>query len=414
MRQLILPAALLALAAPCLAAETPSLQLDSLFQDHMILPRDGAVVSGSARPREAVTVTGFGGTWKTKADAAGRFSVTLPKLAAGRTGTLAVSSGAARVTLADVVSGDVFLCSGQSNMQMAVNRALNADTVIGTSANPELRMATVPVDPQPAPRERLGQPLAWQAASPQTVGNWSATCYFFGKELQRKLKLPIGLVHASLGGSNLTAWLSPAASLPDYARQQELLKLYAADPAKASIAFGKEVEHWWQASGGPGRPWAATAADLASWKPAPDVAKNWENWGVPELSSYDGSIWYAATVSLYEFYESRAPMIKIIEGGTRFGTWKDHVGHWMPETRPSTLFLRYEDLVANIPLAIERLSDFLDLPVKSQKIPSREQIASSDGRWVRSSGAARLELKGAELDRFMEINGETMTKFGYV
>ncbi|MCC2957386.1 hypothetical protein LK542_17355 [Massilia sp. IC2-477] len=299
MRQLIMTAALLAHAVPGLAAQASDLQLDSLFQDHMVLPRQGAVVSGRAAAREAVTVSGFGGSWKTSADGAGRFSVTLPSLPAGQRGSLAVSSARGqRVTLQDVVSGDVFLCSGQSNMQLSVNRALNADTVIGTSSNPDLRMATVAVDPVPAPRTRLAKPVVWQAAAPGTIKDWSATCYFFGKELQRRLKLPIGLVHASLGGSNLTAWLSPAASLPDYARQQELLKLYASDPAAASIAFGKEVERWWQASNGPGRPWSAAAAELASWKPAPDVARNWENWGLPELSGYDGSIWYAASARL--------------------------------------------------------------------------------------------------------------------
>jgi sialate O-acetylesterase len=312
MRPLIISAALLAHAAPGLALAAPQLQLDSLFQDHMVLPRQGAIVSGHTAARDVITVSGFGGAWKASADAAGRFSVTLPSLPAGRTDSLAVSSSSGqRVTLGDVITGDVFLCSGQSNMQLTVHRALNADTVIGTSTNPDLRMATVAVDPQPAPLARLAKPLAWQAATPRTVGDWSATCYFFGKDLQRKLKLPIGLVHASLGGSNLTAWLSPAASLPDYARQQELLKLYATDPAKGSIAFGKEVEAWWQASGGPGWPWTSSPAELGTWKAAPDVAKNWENWGVAELSAYDGSIWYGATASLTPAQAAQAATLEL-------------------------------------------------------------------------------------------------------
>jgi len=312
MRQLILSAALLAPILPGAAAEAPLLQLDPLFQDHMVLPRQGAIVSGRAAAREAVTVTGFGGAWKGVADQSGRFSVSLPGLPAGRTGSLAVSSaGGQRVTLGDVVTGDVFLCSGQSNMQLPVTRALNADTVIGTSANPDLRMATIAVAPEPAPRARPAKPVSWQAASPATVPDWSATCYFFGKDLQRKLKVPVGLVHASLGGSNLTAWLSPAASLPDYARQQELLKLYAADPAQASIAFGKSVEDWWQASGAPGRPWAAAPGELASWKAVPDVANNWENWGVPALSAYDGSVWYGVSVSLTPAQAAQAATLEL-------------------------------------------------------------------------------------------------------
>lgn len=299
MRQLFMAAVLLAQAAAGRAEPAAALILDSLFQDHMVLPRHGAVVSGRAGAGEVVTVSGFGGAWRGATDADGRFSVTLPALAAGRTDTLDVSSsGGQRVELGDVVTGDVFLCSGQSNMQLAVNRALDADTVIGGAANPQLRMATVAVDPAPRPRARLAGSLAWQAAAPSTVGDWSATCYFFGRELQRSLRVPVGLVHASLGGSNLTAWLSPAASLPDYARQQELLALYASDPARASIAFGVMVEQWWEASGGPGRPWRVAPAELAAWKPVPQVSSHWESWGVPALSAYDGSLWYGASASL--------------------------------------------------------------------------------------------------------------------
>jgi len=287
------------------------LTLDSLFGDHMVLPRHGAVVSGRAAPRERIAVSGFGGRWEASADDTGRFSVVLPDFAPGRSGSLVVAGGGQTRTLADVLTGDVYLCSGQSNMQLPVTRALNADVVIANAANPILRMATVPVDPAPAPRERLANPAPWEAASPQTVSKWSAACYFFGQELQQKRKLPIGLVHASLGGSNITAWLSPQASLPDYAKQQDLLKIYATDPVKASIAFGREVEQWWKASGGPGQPWAATPAVLASWRAVPDVSKNWEKWEVPELAAYDGSVWYGASVKLSAAQAAQAATLEL-------------------------------------------------------------------------------------------------------
>jgi sialate O-acetylesterase len=295
--------ALLALAgwggAQAAAGEAPKLELDSLFQDHMVLPRHQAIVSGRSAPRDLITVKGFGGTWKAVADQAGRFSIALADLEPGRTDTLTVSgAGGQALRLDDVVTGDVYLCSGQSNMQLPVIRALNADVVIANSANPDLRMALVPVDPAPAPRERLASPLSWEAASPQTISKWSATCYFFGQELQQQVKVPIGLVHASLGGSNISAWLSPQASLPDYAAQQKLLKRYSTDPAGASIAFARNVEQWWQATGGPSLPWAVAPAELAGWRAVPDVSKNWEKWGVPELAAYDGSVWYGATVGL--------------------------------------------------------------------------------------------------------------------
>jgi sialate O-acetylesterase len=238
--------------------------------------------------------------------------VAMPALAPGRTDTLRIASSTGKeVALADVITGDVYLCSGQSNMQLPITRALNSDVVIANSANPELRMATVAVDPSPQPRDKLTKPVAWQAASPQVLPHWSATCYFFGQELQRKIKVPVGLVHASLGGSNITAWLSPAASLPDYAKQQNLLKLYASDPAGASIAFGHEVEDWWQASKGPGKPWAATPRDLPAWSVVPDVSKNWEKWGVPALAAYDGAVWYGASVQLTDAQAKQAATLEL-------------------------------------------------------------------------------------------------------
>jgi sialate O-acetylesterase len=304
--------AVLAQAGPAAASESPGLVLDSLFQEHMVLPRHGALVTGRSAPQDLVTVTGFGGTWKGRADKAGRFSVALPDFEPGRSGTVSVASaGGQRLTLGDVLTGDVYLCSGQSNMQLTIMRALNWDVVISNSANPDLRMATVAVDASPAPRERLANPTSWEAASPQTVSKWSAACYFFGRDLQQKVKVPIGLVHASLGGSNITAWLSPGASLPDYAKQQELLKLYSADQARASVAFGKEFEAWWQATGGPGKPWAAAPFELAAWNVVPDVTKNWEKWGVPALASYDGPMWYGASVHLSEAQAAQAATLEL-------------------------------------------------------------------------------------------------------
>lgn len=292
--------------------EGAGLALDSLFGDHMVLPRRHAVVSGRAAPGARIAVSGFGGRWEARADEAGRFAVALPDFEPGRSGTLSVAvAGGAAVRLADVVTGDLYLCSGQSNMQLPVTRALNSDVVIANAANPDLRMATVAVDPAPAPRERLASPAPWQAASPQTIPGWSAACYFFGQALQQQRKLPIGLVHASLGGSNITAWLSPPATLPDYARQQDLLKIYAADPARAGVAFGRQVEQWWQAGGGPGKPWAATPAELARWRAVPDISKNWEKWEEPALAAYDGSVWYGASVRLTAAQAAQAATLEL-------------------------------------------------------------------------------------------------------
>ncbi|MCE4555928.1 sialate O-acetylesterase [Roseateles cellulosilyticus] len=300
------------LAAAHAGAGAAPLELDGLFQDHMVLPRHEARVSGRAAAGERITVSAFGQTRTAMADAAGRFSVALPELAAGRAGALNVTAASgAQVTVNDVLTGDVHLCSGQSNMQVPVTRALNSDVVIGNSANPQLRMATVAVSPSPTPLSRFASPLKWEAASPQTVAGWSATCYFFGAALQQRTGVPIGLVHASLGGSALSAWLSPGASLPDYAKQQELLKLHARDAGLANVAFARDFEQWWRSTGGSGAPWASTAGALQAWRPVPDVSQPWEKWGVPELAAYDGAVWYAAAVELTPTQAAQAARLEL-------------------------------------------------------------------------------------------------------
>ncbi|ESQ73500.1 hypothetical protein ABAC402_19025 [Asticcacaulis sp. AC402] len=265
----------------------------------MVLPRHAAVVSGRAAPGEVVTVSFFNISQLAAADDTGRFQVELPDFAPGKSGRLSVATASGdRIELEDVVSGDVYLCSGQSNMQATVRRALNEDVVISNSANDLIRMATVQVNPSPKPLDKFPSPVAWQKAAPETVGDWSATCYFFAAALQKRVQVPIGLVHASLGGSNITTWMSPQALLPDYAAAENLLSLYADDPDKAGAEFGHSFEQWWKNSGAPGTPWAASAADLRTWQAAPDVAQNWEKWGLRELSAYDGPLWYGATVTL--------------------------------------------------------------------------------------------------------------------
>ncbi|EGF91654.1 glycosyl hydrolase family 2, sugar binding domain protein [Asticcacaulis biprosthecium C19] len=299
MRPVLLSLALFAAACPVVAKDEVPLRLDGLFQDHMVLPRHGAVVSGHAAPGEEITVSFFNISQLAAADDKGRFQVELPDFQPGKTSRLSVSTGSGdRVEYDDVISGDVYLCSGQSNMQMSVKRALNEDVVISNSANDLIRMATIPVNAQAKPQERFTSQIAWQKAGPDTVGDWSATCYFFAASLQKRVQVPIGLVHASLGGSDITTWLSPDALLPDYAAAQNLLNLYAEDADKAGAEFGHSFEQWWKDKGAPGTPWAATAADLRTWQAAPNVSSNWEKWGLRELASYNGPLWYGAIVTV--------------------------------------------------------------------------------------------------------------------
>jgi hypothetical protein len=122
----------------------------------------------------------------------------------------------------------------------------------------------------------------------------------------------------------------------------------------------------------------------------------------------------AATASLWNFYKKSISLEAIIEGRTPFGTWSAHVSAWNPLERPDTLLLRYEDMKADLPHVLNRISEFIHCDIVKTSIPDRNAIAGQDGQWVRRESDWRSVLSGASLDRFMQINQEIMSRFGYL
>src|SRR5262249_20913308 len=144
-----------------------------------------------------------------RADGSGRWSAVLPPQSPG--GPLVLTAQAdsgARQSAEDILVGDVFLCSGQSNMEMSVDRTGDAGNEIATSANNTIRMLSVAHSVSPTQLAEFDKPVSWQVAGPQTVAGWSATCFYFARELQKTVHVPLGLVHSSWGGSNIRPWIS--------------------------------------------------------------------------------------------------------------------------------------------------------------------------------------------------------------
>lgn len=200
------------LLVPSVALHGAELKLASVFADHAILQRDKPVpIWGWADPGEKVTVE-FAGTTKTAtADANGKWLVKLDPLAASaESREMNVKSEAGARTIHDVLVGEVWLGSGQSNMQMHVPGGVRDFKVEQTAADlPLIRTFTensaAATTPQP---DASGQ---WLVCSPKTVGSFSAVLYFFGRELHRELKIPVGLIHSSLGATPIEAWTSAEA-----------------------------------------------------------------------------------------------------------------------------------------------------------------------------------------------------------
>ena len=211
---------------PCLSLLLAALPLGaiaevqpaSLFVDHMVIQRDTeAPVWGTADAGEAVNVSAsWGASAKTVADADGKWSVKLQTPAAGGPHTLTFS-GNNTVELQDVLSGDVWLCSGQSNMQWYVMKSLNPAKDIASANYPLIRSFMVERNPSAEPVAECGG--EWQVCSPQTVKQFSATAYFTGRKLHEELNVPIGLLTSCWGGTRVEAWTPAEAQAEDPAVQ---------------------------------------------------------------------------------------------------------------------------------------------------------------------------------------------------
>lgn len=198
----ILVLAFLALACSAFADVT----LPGIISDHMLLQRDMPVrIFGKAEPGEAVTVAFRGQTAETVTDAVGRWEVWLRPLAPGPAASMTIT-GVNAITIADVLVGDVWVGSGQSNMQWAVRQADNAEAEIAAGSFPEIRLFYVPRKPSPAPVEDVD--ARWVVCSPETVREFSAVLYYFGRQMHRDLKVPMGLIHSSWGGTPIASWIS--------------------------------------------------------------------------------------------------------------------------------------------------------------------------------------------------------------
>jgi sialate O-acetylesterase len=287
-----------------LAAPAQAQLLHPMFRDHAVLQRDQPIrVYGRSAPREEITVTLSSGSARARADSAGLWSALLSALPAGGPHTLVAraSSGAAQ-TVNDVLIGDVWLCSGQSNMVLPVNRTLDAGAEIANSGNSRIRMLAVALASSATPRQEFAAPVRWQVATPETVAEWSATCFYFARELQKTVSVPMGMVNASWNGSNIQTWMSEAAlrAAGGYGERLDVLRLYANDVNAATRRWADIWESWWKSrvpAQSNAEPWRVAPID-AYWRAAPGSLGFWETWGMVELANYNGMVWYRTDVEL--------------------------------------------------------------------------------------------------------------------
>lgn len=276
--------------------ESPRPFLSPLFSDNAVLQRDRAVpVWGWTKPGAEVTVVLDASRFSARADATGKWLLQLPAQPAG--GPHALSVGGVgpdeRVALTNILFGDVWLCSGQSNMEWTVARARDAKAEIAAADFPEIRLLAVPDATDISPRANFAG--VWQVCSPKSVASFSAVGYFFGRKVHQETGVPIGLIDAAFGGTNAEAWLSAEAlrTMPDFREQVDEITAQAAGTDR----YDERMAAWW-IENDPGT--------KARWE-SPDTSDaGWKTWTLPRLFDYpdgpypqfDGLIWFRREVDV--------------------------------------------------------------------------------------------------------------------
>ena len=268
--------------------------LPHFFSNNMVLQRDMPIhIWGRADRNESVIIRFKGYTQKVKANKTGRWSVHLPSMKHGGPFMMTIEGKDNTIAFENVLIGDVWLCSGQSNMEFHLAEDYTSQIEITTSGNNDIRLFTVPRTIQ-TEKQRNILPASWKVCNSITSPDFSAVAYFFGKNLQKELDVPIGLIVSCLGGSNIETWTSWEASMDN-----EAFAKYEGQTIEEAFEWNsEELNRIFQAlmSGkddGMTNKWYLPDTDGTGWRTvyAPDAWKG-------ELKNDDGVVWFRRVISL--------------------------------------------------------------------------------------------------------------------
>ena len=293
----LLLSCLLLLACLCLRGQ--DLSVFEAFTDHAVLQREVAhPVWGWARPRRNVRVTLNGDTYRTKTDREGKWRVTLPAQQAGGPHRLVVTDGRASIELDDIYFGDVYLLSGQSNMEWRLSQSDPDSTRALAIADPLIRQILVTKAAEEAPQQHLPLDESWKAGTKSEIADFSAVGSYFAHYLRESgVDVPIGLLHASWGGSRIEPWIPQAYQGENFRddlesrraaqqkRREDVLALYRREfgPAEPPVEEA-EVNLSYVSASSPDGGWATTT-----------LPGMWESKGYPDV---DGVFYYRRTFDL--------------------------------------------------------------------------------------------------------------------
>lgn len=312
-------------------------KLPALISDGMVLQREQHIqVWGTADPNESVTVDFRKKKYNTQADAEGNWKVTLPPTKVGGPYTMKVND----IEIQNILIGDVYLCSGQSNMELPVSRVTDMFRAeVEAYTNPMIRHIKVPLSYNfHAPQTNM-KPASWKELNPENAMQFSALAYFFAQEMYVKNKIPVGLINSSVGGSPVEAWISEEGlkPFPKYLNERDL---YLSDDYIAAIRHMEQYHNkqWnsvlYKSDAGlhQSPKWFETSYDDSDWKMIDLFDTSWNNNG---LTAINGSHWFRKEIDIPAGQAGKAAVLRmgcIVDADSVFvnGTFVGTVSYQYP------------------------------------------------------------------------------------
>ncbi|GHS98630.1 9-O-acetylesterase [Bacteroidia bacterium] len=381
------------------------IRLPQLISDGMIVQRDAPVkIWGWASPNEAVRLNFTGSAYKTVADKDGNWEIQLPPQKAGGPYTMTLQASNT-LTVKDILIGDVWICSGQSNMETPISRVMSMfGDEISHYSNPNIRYVKIPLTYNFHGPQAEVPPCNWVDLTPETAQDVSAVAYFFGKEMYEKTGVPVGLINSSVGGSPAEAWIS-----------EEALKPFPALLNDMRICQSDEFVAEMQRLGSlPGRrwhtilneqdkglnetvKWSSPAYNDNSW-PTTDLLDN--SWGKNGLYPANGVFWFRKEVEIPAGWANQAAMLymgRIVDADSVFvnGVFVGTTGYQYPPRNypvPPGVLKAGKNLVTVRLVSQGGFPEFVKN--KPYKIVFNNQEISLEGEWKYNVGAVMPAASG--------------------
>lgn len=390
------------------------IKLPKLICDGMILQRDIPVkIWGWANRHAKITVNFIGAKYSAAADDNGRWNLVLPKHKEGGPFEMVIS-GSNEITIHNILYGDVWLCSGQSNMELPMRRVSPVyKSEIAKSLNDNIRQFLVPQKYDfNTPLEDL-ESGAWKSANPQNVLDFSAVGYFYAKELYDKYKIPIGIINASLGGSPAEAWISEESlkKFPAYYKEAQKFK----DDSlikKIEDSDNKRINAWYslarQKDEGykdPANIWINPNLNTKDWS-VMTVPGYWAN---TQLGSVNGIVWFRKKISIPSSMTGKPALLvmgRIVDADSIFinGTYIGSTSYQYPPRRydiPSTILKEGENIIVVRVISNSGKGGFVE--GKKYMIYVEKDSLDLSGEWQYNLGAKMEPLESQTFIRWKPL-----------